>query len=657
MDPGNEWKSEYLKDNFAVNATLSKCTQKKDLNEVTENLKLYASELHESMTEILKEETEPIVILAQALSGLSLYLNKLTIPLTQFREEIFGLFELISVTENICKQHLIKSKHLHTDQHYTSLISSISNIAEYVEAIVQKQIEDSGIDLQLFERAIDEYSINVNHLKASKTTDTTENIINPSLEEKLKILTDNKFIQGIKNRDDKTVYSCLRAYVSLNRQEDAELLYKTTFVDPVLSLIFNLKNLENHNFDLNELYKESEAFKTKEMSFLFNILDKNHDLKGFNFTINSYWKSADRLLRDNLSQTTSSGNPELFQKRFQATFNFLTSINFTLKDASFHDHMKRFNLAVYFEIRHQQISASFEKDLVENESLNESLNTGADTELKLKATLAFWRSINHCFHPDIYLNHLCDQFFKLSMLLQGRYLKYINVMAEKSVKEAGSEEFLINCLLDIKLLKKLLGEEIKDNLKESIYKIVHKNFEALIKKAVVCNEKIFNNTYDNVVNQLININIEKGKILLQQVGSIPRLYRRTNKSAPTEPSSYVLEIVKPIVTFHNNYIDILKDDVLQISNISVDKIAKQYLTVIQDVLHSICKTEESLRRLKSRNISVETSQNVDLTSDEAKIREQIRLDVAYFLSILGKLVFDPENDTLKALKKESDCRS
>lgn len=47
---------------------------------------------------------------------------------------------------------------------------------------------------------------------------------------------------------------------------------------------------------------------------------------------------------------------------------------------------------------------------------------------------------------------------------------------------------------------------------------------------------------------------------------------------------------------------------------------------------SVCKTEESLRRLKSRNInpSEETSPQTETMSDEMKIREQIKYDVAYF---------------------------
>lgn len=49
----------------------------------------------------------------------------------------------------------------------------------------------------------------------------------------------------------------------------------------------------------------------------------------------------------------------------------------------------------------------------------------------------------------------------------------------------------------------------------------------------------------------------------------------------------------------------------------------------------MCKTEESLRRLKNRNTHVMETSLEDLESDkmsdEMKIREQIKLDVCYFV--------------------------
>lgn len=58
---------------------------------------------------------------------------------------------------------------------------------------------------------------------------------------------------------------------------------------------------------------------------------------------------------------------------------------------------------------------------------------------------------------------------------------------------------------------------------------------------------------------------------------------------------------------------------------------------MQEVLRNVCKTEESLRRLKNRNQPVmeDSGSASGDTSDERKIREQIKLDTRYFVTTVS----------------------
>lgn len=62
--------------------------------------------------------------------------------------------------------------------------------------------------------------------------------------------------------------------------------------------------------------------------------------------------------------------------------------------------------------------------------------------------------------------------------------------------------------------------------------------------------------------------------------------------------------------------------------------------LVQEVLKSVCKTENSLRRLKNRNVpsSEESTSSSDTISDEMKIREQIKFDVNYFYDKVGDML-------------------
>lgn len=72
-----------------------------------------------------------------------------------------------------------------------------------------------------------------------------------------------------------------------------------------------------------------------------------------------------------------------------------------------------------------------------------------------------------------------------------------------------------------------------------------------------------------------------------------------------------------------------------------------YISLVHEVLNSVSKTEESLRRLKSRTLNANDDGSAaqaaaDVTSDEAKIREQIRLDVLHFVGRVSTRAFDTD---------------
>lgn len=298
-------------------------------------------------------------------------------------------------------------------------------------------------------------------------------------------------------------------------------------------------------------------------------------MKGFNFIVNSYWRIADKLLQENLPHVTAPGNPELFQKRFHDTWQFLFAIANRVNpsliyESSFQNHMKRFNLAVYFEIRFQQISASFETDIVEK--IHEPASK--HPFLKLKVSAAFWRSINHCFHSEVYLAHLSDQFIKLSLLLLSRFLFFIDTII-RNEKEPPSEEFVVNLMLDINSLKQSLGTKRIHDIPNSIYKILPKNLWEYIKQIIQINEKMLSESQEKLKNYLIGYKVEQSVSLLQQISAIPRLYRRTNKFAPTEESSYVRDVVCPIEKFYNDNQKLLGDSLRDIMDTCINKIGEQ----------------------------------------------------------------------------------
>ncbi|KAF5300358.1 hypothetical protein FQR65_LT00978 [Abscondita terminalis] len=158
-------------------------------------------------------------------------------------------------------------------------------------------------------------------------------------------------------------------------------------------------------------------------------------------------------------------------------------------------------------------------------------------------------------------------------------------------------------------------------------------------------------------SRLVHSVVQQSNVHLQQVTSIPRLYRRTNRNLPQKSSNYVLDTVSPLVNLHDKYRSVMGSDILVLLDLVITQLGHQYLALVHEVLHSVCKTEESLRRLKSQNLNLNDDNggqgNCDAITDEAKIREQIKKDFKYFVTELQPFSLNTNMEIFELLITES----
>lgn len=290
-----------------------------------------------------------------------------------------------------------------------------------VGKIIDDHLLQEDVDLLYLERAINAFSYEKQYFylkNISVAQDETVSLI----ENKLNTILDESFIKSVKNKDYDGIHLCLQMYINLHRLTEAQQIYREFFVRKSLQQIFNQKNFDMHSQQLSELYAQAISYISKEMDLIIKITKENEDLRCFNFVINSFWKETDALLKENLSNVTAPGNPELFHSRFKHTWNFICHIlsmngSKLARVPSILDHIKRFNLPVYFEIRYQQIAGSLEREIISNTTLNGNFKCENGV---LKVTAAFWKCFEECFHEDIYIEHLTGNFVKLSQLVLSR---------------------------------------------------------------------------------------------------------------------------------------------------------------------------------------------------------------------------------------------
>ncbi|KAF6027503.1 COG2 [Bugula neritina] len=128
---------------------------------------------------------------------------------------------------------------------------------------------------------------------------------------------------------------------------------------------------------------------------------------------------------------------------------------------------------------------------------------------------------------------------------------------------------------------------------------------------------------------------------MKHVSDIPRLYRRTNKEVPTKSSGYTNQAIQMLGSFKEQHNSSLPDVVrTQILTSVITSVIEQYEETTCEVLLSVKKMEDSLKRLKRGKTSASLVGNM---SDDDKIRTQILLDVQHFSQQVRELGMDLES--------------
>ncbi|XP_014768474.2 conserved oligomeric Golgi complex subunit 2 [Octopus bimaculoides] len=150
---------------------------------------------------------------------------------------------------------------------------------------------------------------------------------------------------------------------------------------------------------------------------------------------------------------------------------------------------------------------------------------------------------------------------------------------------------------------------------------------------VLCNVPKFQNS---VIQELTC----QCSVHLKQVADIPRLFRRTNREVPTKTSSYTTGLFKPLNMFFSEHKAILSESRKQaIAKQVLENLAQQYYTSTSDVLTSVKKMEDSLKRLKkARGTGVSTG--LPGMTDDDKIRQQLIIDIEHYAQQVESFGFD-----------------
>ncbi|XP_063976879.1 conserved oligomeric Golgi complex subunit 2 [Diachasmimorpha longicaudata] len=647
--------SDFIAPDFDVDNFLHDHRKLATLETMRDDLGVYLKILRSAMIELINKDYADFVNLSKDLIGLDKAIDHLESPLGQIREEVLQIRQTLDTATVEMSEGLNEHRRIREEKQCMYSLGRVYKSLAKLKVILGGNASHQH-QLDRLERAATEYNQLKFHssrcsqyvsLEIERSVSELENNLMTTLADQLlEILQGNERVEAKLGR-------CLRIYVSMGKVTEAEELVRRRIVNPAVEEVIVEKNIYNEPRGLQGLYDKLLQVLKGEMKSLIALegsLDSDPG-KGFNFIVKSYWVEVEEKVELRLKSIFAAGNPDLFHQRYTETLDYLKSIEShcstprILSELKSHplylQFLKKWNLPVYFQIRFQEIAGSVEQILGESASPGVIKPRGRTEEFTLNPTEVVWGCLEKCWNNGIFLTQLLHQFWKLNLQICSRFRVWVkgslkqtwiwNNEGTQGVSGVPSRlEFLVYLHSDVikfeEKCEKLLA--FAEEKVGSLFCQVEDVLRASIDEMRSGLRTELPEISGEIVKELLGKSLES----LKQVSDIPRLFRRTMRERPTQACAYVRSAIGGLKEFRETYQSVEQQVVDQWLLMALSQLSEQYFVSVKDVLESVQKTEESLRRLKKirdKSSGATLPETQGITDDE-KIRVQLEIDVHTF---------------------------
>lgn len=627
----------FFQKSFSVDAFLHDHRHAGPLDQIRDDLGLHLKTLRLEMIELINEDYADFVNLSANLIGLDKSIEDIVRPIQSLRNELVTIKDDLQQSMSDIEKSLQDKVQLRKLKHSLECITNLKSTSESLQQLLTAT-DTTNPDSMHVERVILLLSHQNNYLKDCETYLKPDQLHSvKTLNTQAADLLKTFFLDAIRNCHRKNLECSLRLYSLLNATTTAESIYRADVLKPHLTKIISEQSLQNSPKGLMGIYNQLLQFVESDMKDLLQ-LGRQVDETNYDFLLHSLWPEVEHRLEVHMSSIFAPGNPNFFYHKYQCTVDFLTQFEgHTSRPEEFRRHkqyqsfLKRWNLPVYFQIRFQEIGGAVETELAK--SLTTS-HIRSGQGIRLVAVAKALECVNTCWSEGVYLEPLLARFLKLTLQIYGRVNNWLRslIQDEKlSPDNIPRTEFLMIIYGDVQQLKQSVPPlivQVKNLLKCAANVSIDRCFTDAL-DLLKANENL-------ALSQVAKLLFEQSEVGIRQVTDIPRLYRKTNRELPTKPCPYVEEIIGPVMGYKKVHGEHMEAQHLQDTlTLVLSQINAQYFCAVDEVLTSVQKTEESLRRLKTlrEKSTAQTQMGSDKTpsiTDDDKIRAQFYVDVGHW---------------------------
>uniref|UniRef100_A0A665U8A9 Conserved oligomeric Golgi complex subunit 2 n=1 Tax=Echeneis naucrates TaxID=173247 RepID=A0A665U8A9_ECHNA len=655
-------KDVFMKDDFDVDKFVAECRKQVQLEEMREDLESYYKLLKTAMVELINKDYADFVNLSTNLVGMDKALNQLSVPLGQLREEVMSLRSSVSeVIQDIDKQ-LSKQEDLQKKKVCVLKLIQVVRSVEKIEKILHSQNskESSSLEIsspllagQILERIATEFNQLQFHAVQSKGMPLLDKVrpriagITSMLQQSLEGL----LIEGLQTSNVDMVRHCLRTYATIDKTRDAEALVGQVLVKPYMDQVIVEEVVKSSANGLQLMYSRLLEFVPHHCRLLREVTggaissDKADTVPGYDFLVNSVWPEIIRAIEERLAYLFNPGNPEIFYERYSVSMEFVrrferqcssqASVKRLRVHPSYTSFNNKWNLPVYFQLRYKEIAGSLENAIADG---LEAAPVGSAYHLQVSEVL--WSCIVRCWSDNVYVLPLAHRFWKLTLQLYSRYAKFLDEVLTKTPPTEVTKE--LTRPLPSSASSTSSRTSMEDGGSESgspaslstkqlvfIAADIHK----LQEQALADSQSCLSSSVPTLNARMTQHLTERCCRFLKSASEVPRLYRRTNKDLPVRASAYMDNALRPLHQLLTDATGLVTPSTAQEwLRVALCDCTQRYYETISEVLSSVRKMEESLKRLKQARKSASTTTTAGSNggpTDDSKIRLQLALDVEY----------------------------
>ncbi|KAL6102014.1 cog2 [Pungitius sinensis] len=708
-------KDVFMKDDFDVDQFVSECRKQVQMEEMREDLELYYKLLKTAMVELINKDYADFVNLSTNLVGMDKALNQLSVPLGQLREEVMSLRSCVSEVIQAIDNQLAKQEDLQKKKVCVLRLIQVVRSVEKIEKILHSQSSKESSSLEtsspllaghILERIATEFNQLQFHAVQSKGMPLLDKVrpriagITSMLQQSL----EGVLIEGLQTSNVTMVRHCLRTYATIDKTRDVEALVGQVLVKPYMDQVITEEVVKSSPNGLQLMYSRLLEFVPHHCRLLREVTggaissDKADTVPGYDFLVNSVWPEMIKGIEERLAYLFNPGNPDIFYDRYSESMEFVrrferqcssqASVKRLRVHPSYTSFHNKWNLPVYFQLRYKEIAGSLEN------AISDGLEAApAGSVYHLQVSEVLWSCLMRCWSDKTYLSPLAHRFWKLTLQLYSRYAKFLDEVLTKtpspdatkeparplpssasstssrtSMDDGGSEsgspaslstKRLVYIAADIQKLQEQITE-VTEMVRQRLEAIGFNNI-AIVEDALMDSKNCLSSSVPTLNTRMTQHLTERCCRFLKSASEVPRLYRRTNKDPPVRASAYMDNALRPL---HQLLMDstglVTPSTAQEWLRVALTDYTQRYYETISEVLSSVRKMEESLKRLKQARKGASTTTAAGANggpTDDSKIRLQLALDVEYLGEQIQKMGLQPRDipmfSTLMDLVKEA----